>query len=356
MSRGIGWVEPRRQGFAFVSQPTCLAGNEYQLAYDECGRQSQIIGLGVTRSPSWLASRFGNEDPCVVLDTVPRCATPQCLSDEDARTLASCFVFERGQARTDQGDLCDAFSYWAALPFCNTQSLLGPVPQCLDANQENLLAYCNEHDHRGPNPGLNSYCWLAMHDPAWWMGFLAAPPCISFEYVQPPLPPPPAMTCLDEQTALDIIACSFGTAPPHMAQWCEGAWLLLNLPYCQRPSFLGPIPECLPPDAADGVAYCTRSGITGPDPVKNTVCWALMKDASWWGDYATRPTCLTGEPTPQPPMPPAMPPPEPTPIIAPPEPDDDARRGKMMTWGVVGILLLLAAGGGGYYVWRKRRR
>jgi len=176
-----------------------------------------------------------------------------------------------------------------------------------------------------------------------------------------------------------------------------------KLPYCSRPSFLTPPPDCFTPAQRAPIVYCGQyPQSNGPDKNLNAFCWGARHDATYWDSLVSRRTCRPPDvrelpprpPAPPPVRPPAAPPPTRTapppvrttpppvrtapppvrttpppvrpPVMTPPEPpmyeppaeeappEPDHRESSMM--GLWGILALVAVGGGGYYLYRKYKR
>jgi hypothetical protein len=172
--------------------------------------------------------------------------------------------------------------------------------------------------------------------------FTGVDPCSLYN-----LPVCPAPTCIDEGTALTIASYLQGqNLPADEMAWLKngGGSAYFFLPYCSRPAALGPIPDCLTPDAYDAVQYCKTHGMNGPNKNQNVYCWLTMKDGSWWQEYSARGICM------------APPTPGPGPVPAPPPAPPPTPAASSTTLGVLGILALVAVGGGSYYAWRRYKR
>ncbi len=224
------------------------------------------------------------------------------------------------------------------------------------------------------------------------------------------LPICPAPKCINEETATAILRCMAGGSVAGLdCREPKTAFYLMalsTLPYCSRPSFLPPAPDCLPAEQKKMLAYCGQyPNNSGPDKNLNAFCWGARHDAKYWDALLSRRTCappvIQERPPPRPPPapppvvvrpppapppvrppviqerppapPPARPPPaappivrERPPVMTPPEPPmyeppeedlpPEPERAESSMMGLWGILALVAVGGGGYYLYRRYKR
>lgn len=83
-----------------------------------------------------------------------------------------------------------------ALELCPSEPTV-PVPQCLDDQWAEMAAYCGQYPtFNGPRRTLNTMCWGASREPAWYQKILATPPCrvatVTTTVAQEQPPPPPS--------------------------------------------------------------------------------------------------------------------------------------------------------------------
>lgn len=180
------------------------------------------------------------------------------------------------------------------------------------------------------------------------------------------LPVCPTPTCIDQYTAGLVAQCIAGVqANPDFN--CLYTYAFASLPYCGGATGAGlaPVPGCLTPDLVTSRDYCNaHPSFDGPNATMNAVCWAAMRDPTYWARVMAAPACGTitirepvkRTPAPPPPSPDATP----TPVEVPPVVDEtpvtepeQTEAGMMGMWG---ILAMLAVAGGGYYMYRRYKR
>lgn len=129
----------------------------------------------------------------------------------------------------------------------------------------------------------------------------------------------PAPGCLTAAQVALMVNCAANPSPE-----CASLMASSGLPIC--PGEKLPLPGCADDQMAAGISYCDQYGPSGPDPAKNAVCWAAMKDPAWYAGMKALPPC----------------------------PGSQAeKKKKMLMWG--GILLGVAVVGGvGYWYATKK--
>lgn len=152
-----------RPGAQVASSPllsvACATSEERALAASVC-HDTQIRGLGAVRHPEWAASRWRDVDPCAVA-SLPDCP---CVTESDVLPMGGCFAGAAPEGWTSE--LHDAWcaqtgAGLALQPYCPGNPV-PPVPDCLTAQEQQGVAYCNQYGFQGPNGILNALCWAAM--------------------------------------------------------------------------------------------------------------------------------------------------------------------------------------------------
>jgi hypothetical protein len=130
----------------------------------------------------------------------------------------------------------------------------------------------------------------------------------------------PGPSCLTAAQVALIVNCAANPSAD-----CAALVAASGMPLCSTEKL--PLPSCRDDQIQAGISYCDQYGPSGPDPVKNAVCWAATKDPAWYAAMKGLPPC----------------------------PGSDAeKKKKMLMWG--GILLGVAVVGGvGYWYATKKK-
>lgn len=198
---GLGLYQPTPTGIAVKSIPTCASPEEKAEAAAKC-RTISLHGLGqaATQVLGPMTGRLAGYSPCDV-QNFPVCPTPKCIDEKTVGIIVQCM---NGMSvdGVDCNDPKTAFYLYALsmLPYCQRPSVLTPVPACVEAAVKTQLTYCGQYPKfNGPNKVMNTTCWLATHDPAYWKTLSSAPICQHpappqvMRQPAPPAPPPTVM-------------------------------------------------------------------------------------------------------------------------------------------------------------------
>lgn len=129
----------------------------------------------------------------------------------------------------------------------------------------------------------------------------------------------PAPGCLTAAQVALIVNCAANPSAD-----CAALLASSGLPLCASEKL--PLPACRDDQMAGSISYCDQYGPNGPDPAKNAICWAAMKDPAWYAGMKSLPPCPGSQ---------------------------GEKKKKMLMWG--GILLAVAAVGGvGYWYATKK--
>jgi len=214
------------QSLNLPQMPACVPKDVAVAARDWCAANpADVRGLGAsafnanfnvpTTWPAYVAARgfdlvwqgfapceIAKHKQCMVAAPPPPPRT--CLTRKMISTIMACNESApKGDpvAALKHVEKCSGLPLSAlALELCPSEPP-APVPQCLDDQWAEMASYCGQYPaFNGPRPTLNTMCWGASRDSAWYRKILATPPCrvatVTSTVVQSP-PPPPA----DDYTA-----------------------------------------------------------------------------------------------------------------------------------------------------------
>lgn len=204
------------------------------------------------------------------LTRTPPEGVEQKVYDAWCHKIATCGLFDTVGCEPEASELAN--------------ELYGEPSDCLTAEQVDVLDYCAEHGHRGPDRDMNVLCWAMHVTPDRSKKQRAAPICAD------------AIDCLDRSMIGAVGRCLQGKSCPSQA-WLDS---MLDIPVC--PELAAEMREearafvsdgCLPQAMFDDVVYCLKHGMDGPDAQRNSTCYA-MTAIDMLDELARMPLCGNG--------------------------------------------------------------
>jgi hypothetical protein len=251
------------------------AQNMQRIADTECGDWTPSPELDAVEA-QYLAGCFIR---------VPPPGVPQDIHDRFCLRAVQCQAFSR------PGDFSvDEYLFQNA-----------PIADCLSDDYVRVLDYWTKHNYYGSDPAMNMLVWLGSRGPGYWDRLtMQTPPCDK--------------ACIDDYRASVIMRCLSQMDSPCARSNAVQAWFDANVDRqicsAKRQEIQAEVAQMSCGDLVSLLDYCEQYGRSGPEPVMNAMCWALVASGAF---SAARARCPSAAQPPSPTSPAPYPAPAPYP-------------------------------------------